>query len=365
MAIICSLTADKAFGPPVQGCNVLDFTLLFEQLFLAIVPSACFISAMLWRVSHLYSEPNKTAPNRSAQIWNSSKGVLAISLICSQTSLLVLWVTASQYLNSATIAALVLSLISSLGIFILSWLEHSRSVSPPDLLCVYLLFSTMFDIVQTRTLWLRYSHTSIAVVFTIMLSIKFILLIAELQEKQKFLVPPFSSYPPEILGSIVNRVLFWWLNPLLIRGARSILNPQNLFSIDPNLSTEFLEEQFSANWNVGMLYLLSFFYRVTSISVITNSTYIAKNKCPVGERALVMATLSTVQIPLLRSAIPRLCLIGSKFAQPLLIYRVTAYLSSTDAGSEAIGKALIGATLMTYLGLAAGLLLLLLTAGAW
>lgn len=49
--------------------------------------------------------------------------------------------------------------------------------------------------------------------------------------------------------------------------------------------------------------------------------------------------------------LPRLVLIGFKFSQPLLISRVTSILSQGNA-DEATGKALIGAAVLIYLGLA-------------
>lgn len=65
-----------------------------------------------------------------------------------------------------------------------------------------------------------------------------------------------------------------------------------------------------------------------------------------------MVVLSSVQQTLLWAAIPRFCLIGFKIAQPLLLYRVIDYLTSTDSTSESVGKALIGATVLVYMGVA-------------
>ncbi|KAJ5164333.1 P-loop containing nucleoside triphosphate hydrolase protein [Penicillium coprophilum] len=161
-----------------------------------------------------------------------------------------------------------------------------------------------------------------------MLVIRFLLLIAELQEKQKYLIPPFSTYPPEALGGMVNRVAFWWLNPLLTRGARGLLNPANLFSLDRNLKADELQERFSAKWH----------------SALKRSTQ--------HRHVLAVVVLSCVRRTLLWAAIPRICLIGFKIAQPLLLYRVIDYLSSTDTTSEAIGNSLIGATVLVYLGIA-------------
>ena len=159
---------------------------------------------------------------------------------------------APQHYNKTTVASACLSLICSLGIPILSWNEHIRSVSPSNLLCVYLLFSTLFDGVQARTLWLRFPST-IAGTCTAGLGVRFLLLIAESQEKQTYLKPQFANYSPEKLGGMVNRIVFWWLNPLLARGSRGLLSPSYLFPIDPNLSAEVAQAKFESKWSLSTL----------------------------------------------------------------------------------------------------------------
>jgi hypothetical protein len=48
---------DLTFGPIVEGCrNDFDFTLLFEQIFFAIVPTSMFLVLAVLRISLLSSK---------------------------------------------------------------------------------------------------------------------------------------------------------------------------------------------------------------------------------------------------------------------------------------------------------------------
>ena len=49
---------------------------------------------------------------------------------------------------------------------------------------------------------------------------------------------------------------------------------------------------------------------------------------------------------------PSDCLIGFKIAQPLLLNRVIQYLSSAVAEDNAVGRVLVGATVLIYVGTA-------------
>ncbi|EHA23283.1 hypothetical protein ASPNIDRAFT_37295 [Aspergillus niger ATCC 1015] len=325
----CSSAADQTIGPPIHGCSYLDFTLLFEQAIFGIIPSACFLPAMAWRLLQLFGQSGKitltSSQHAKISIW--VKIILSIALICSQITLLMLWGMAPQHCNKTTIASACLSLICSFGIPILSWNEHIRSVSPSNLLCIYLLFSTLFDGVQARTLWLRFPST-IAGTCTAGLGVRFLLLIAESQEKQTSLKPQFANYSPEKLGGMVNRIIFWWLNPLLARGSRGLLSPSYLFPIDPNLSAEVAQGKFESKWSLTMNYRRG------------------------GQYDLLLAILSCVRRTLIWTAIPRIGLIGLKISQPLFLNCVIRYLS-VSTKDNAVGGALVGATVLIYLGTAA------------
>lgn len=60
---ISTCRSDMTFGPFVSGCRGdSDFTLLFEDTILSMVPSACFIILSLLRLRTIYSKSAKGNP---------------------------------------------------------------------------------------------------------------------------------------------------------------------------------------------------------------------------------------------------------------------------------------------------------------
>lgn len=94
---------------------------------------------------------------------------------------------------------------------LLSYFEHTRTIHPSLLLDVFLFFTLLFDIAQCRTLWLRgsgfYGNT-IAVLFSVSVAVKTILLVLEALEKRRFLRPEYKANPPEATASIFTKSFF-------------------------------------------------------------------------------------------------------------------------------------------------------------
>ena len=68
MSPSCSLVADSAFGPAVDAtCRSFDFTLLFEQTVLGLVPAVLFALWFALRLVTLARASTKTL--RSRETW--------------------------------------------------------------------------------------------------------------------------------------------------------------------------------------------------------------------------------------------------------------------------------------------------------
>lgn len=139
---------------------------------------------------------------------------------------------------------------------LLSYYEHTRSVRPSFLLNVYLFFTLLFDIARCRTLWLRdpntYGHT-IAVLFSISVCIKTVLVLLEALEKTWILRPSYKNYPPEATASTYNRSFFWWLNSLFVRGFKSLIRLDQLFVVDKDMLSERVHEKMEESWSKGLI----------------------------------------------------------------------------------------------------------------
>jgi len=55
--VTLAVHANESFGPAASGR--FDFTLLFEDIFLSLVPSILLLTSTVWRVTHLNKQPLK------------------------------------------------------------------------------------------------------------------------------------------------------------------------------------------------------------------------------------------------------------------------------------------------------------------
>lgn len=159
-----------------------------------------------------------------------------------QVVLLVLWALPSAPATNVSVAAAALGLPVALAMGLLSHAQHVRSVRPSTLLNIYLLLSLLCDIVQTRTLWLLHRATAIAAVFTASVFLKLVVLMTEAVEKRRLLEGKHQDATVESTSGIWNKMLFWWVNPLLWKGSRSILQPNDLQTINEKLHGAALEK---------------------------------------------------------------------------------------------------------------------------
>lgn len=211
---------------------------------------------------------------------------------------------------------------------ILSNFEHSRSARPSFVINTYLFFATLLDLAQTRTLWLISGNKILASVFTTCVAFNMVIMFLESIEKRSFLRDPYSNYPPERLSGIFNRSVFWWLNSLLVKGYRRMLDLDDLFQTDEDLSSHKLQFRMRSSWQRFSVY---------------------------KRHPLLRATSSAFKLPLARMILPRICVSALKFSQPLLIKRAVSLISQPRTQTTRnYGYGLIGATMLIYTGLAIG-----------
>ena len=143
------------------------------------------------------------------------------------------------------------SLLGSLALCLLSYVEHIRTVRPSVLLDVYLFISLLFDIPRARTIWLQGYGYATAVVLTTSIVVKFLALLLEIKEKRGILRPQYQSYPPEATSGIFNKFFFWWQNSLLRKGFSNSLTVDDLFVLDKHLAAEYLQDLLQTAWYKG------------------------------------------------------------------------------------------------------------------
>lgn len=240
------------------------------------------------------------------------------------------WATPDSASTKASVAA---SAVTGIGLLFLgctSFLEHTRSVRPSLLHQFYLFITIILDIACVRTLWLRqdYSPVSsrIAILYTLAFAVKIVLFGLESLPKAQTPTSPHYDASPEARADMVNRALFWWINPTFIKGYSSTLDVPDLPILDNSLSAKNSHTVLSNQWDA--------------------------NKAK-GKASLLGTAITTLKWPLLSAAPARLALIGFTFAQPLLLKRALAVSSNEPSQYNSnVGYALIGAYFLVYTGMA-------------
>ena len=133
-----------------------------------------------------------------------------------------------------------------------SYIEHTRSVRPSDILNAYLLASLLFDVARARTLWLRHNGYAIAVVFTAGVCIKCANLLLEATEKRSILKLPYKDFPPEATSGILSKCFFSWQWPLFRKGFSNTLTIDDLFILDKHLRSNYLQDLLHSAWEKGL-----------------------------------------------------------------------------------------------------------------
>jgi ATP-binding cassette, subfamily C (CFTR/MRP), member 1 len=261
-------------------------------------------------------------------------------------ALVILWAKSPSLRTRASIPSAVLSFAAALAMYSLSYMEHTRSIRPSTLLEVYLLFSILLDIPQARTLFIRHNNVPIAAVYVVSVVAKVVLWALESRNKAKHLKEPYQEYPPEATRGIVNRILFCWLNSFLVKGFKGLLSIDDVYQLDPSLSSEPLRDSMQTAWDS----------RCKNHHIHFKSLQIAdrySSAKPEHRHALLWACARCLRWPLLAAVPPRICLIAFNYAQPFLITRLISFVSEpTTPQTHNHGLGLIAATAVVYCGIA-------------
>jgi ATP-binding cassette, subfamily C (CFTR/MRP), member 1 len=296
--------------------RIFDFTPLFEETIMPIVPPAGWFLAVSLRLYSLHSQPRKVLRSslHSQKVVRFLKFCSVYHILISeqlflmmftsmQTALLVLYALNSSLCSRAIIAASALTLLDTLGLCLLSHLEHIRSTRPSAIINIYLLLTIPFDVVRARTLWLSGATGSLAAVVTSTLGVKIMVLITEAREKHSILLDRYQNSSLETKSGIYSRLFFWWLNKLMTIGYRRIIQNEDLYLIDDEMK---------------------------SPSLLDRGQHIWKKAPQRQSRALLWSTLKATRAPLAYCIFQRLCLIGFPYAQPSLISRTVDFASNPE-----------------------------------
>ncbi|GAW18308.1 hypothetical protein ANO14919_077830 [Xylariales sp. No.14919] len=317
------LCGDESLGPAIgKDCRGgFDFTVQFEELVLAILPTAIFLLLAPFRALALLRR-RIIARRNSIYV---AKLVTIAAYTGLQLALLAQWAQPALR-SSVSIASTVLSLVSGLSLALLSHLEHAKSIRPSFIITFYLIFTVFLDIARTRTQWLLKDADGVAATLTASLAVKIALLTLEAVEKRRLLVGGYHEYPPESTSGPFSRGFFLWLNSLLLSGFGKVLSVADLPSISEKLDSLVLAKDLSASWD----------------------------SCNQKKRhALAFATVLAFRWEVLLIVFPKLAYVALSLSQPFLIQEAVSFVQNTGAGNNNdVGYGLIGAFALVYTGLA-------------
>ncbi len=216
-----------------------------------------------------------------------------------QLALLVLACLKPGRFGALLISAAAVTLVSAISIAALSFFEHSRAPRPSILLNAYLFVTILFDIAQTRTLWLA-SISPDEVLFsklsTAALALKGVLILLESQQKSKSVQwDDVKEHSPEETSGLFGLGALLWLNRLFLTGYRKVLTLSDLFPLDRSLATEDLHLKLASHLEAA------------------NASH--------RKHALAVALAKTLAVPFLLPVGPRIALTGFEFCQPFLQLR--------------------------------------------
>ncbi|KAJ5175771.1 multidrug resistance-associated protein [Penicillium canariense] len=254
-----------------------------------------------------------------------AKLITALVFAALQLALLISWAQKIQPYTKLSVALSSINLAVAMETVILSWVEDERSVRPSSLLAIYLLFTLLFDVVQTRTLWLSNKNSLVPSLFTASVAAKTVMVLFESLGKQKHLIGSYQDLPPESTSGIVNRSFMWWLNRLFLTGFRSLLATKNLDHLDKPLESVGTARRALRAW--------------------------ALRRRPERRFEFPWQMGRAFKVPFTLTVLLRLCLTGFTFSQPFLITSILNWLDKSPGASND-GYGLIGATILIYLGMA-------------
>ncbi|KAI1405376.1 putative ABC transporter [Hypoxylon fuscum] len=302
-------------------------TLTLDTLTILLTASAICASIFL-----LYL-PKRLWKLRSSRVntpWNwvlLMKIVLGVSLSGFLLFHLLSAFNPSTQIRASFIVSMAISLIATLGLTLLLFIEHKCSFKPSDSGIVYLISSMSIDVIlltlPTEAMESRKFFRPVLGRFLHDLA----LLVLENLPKQEIPSTFKTRLSPEETRGVLSRTFFAWINPILLKGYRNILTNEDLPTLGRDIKPDITRQRMIRAWD--------------------------KRAKPETVRTLPLALLDCVKGPFIIVILPRLFLIIFRYSQPSLIKQSIKYVTVPSEGANpSYGYWLVVSALTIYTGLA-------------
>jgi hypothetical protein len=145
------------------------------------------------------------------------------------------------------VISLFTSLLATCGLSLLLLLEQLWSSKPSDLATLYLVAAILCDVVLL-TIRSGIPYPQIWRPVLARCSIHVALLILESYAKYPASMFLEARRSPEELNSVLSKVFFTWINPLLIQGYKNILLNEDLSPISRDMKPEMTRKAILKTW---------------------------------------------------------------------------------------------------------------------
>lgn len=140
--------------------------------------------------------------------------------------------------TQATVANVMVVLLATFTLAVVSNFEHYRNARPSSPIGIYLTITFIFDLARVRTLYAIQDAKPLANMLLLATLIKFGLLVLELKEKRAWLLNGRDFPAPESTANFYNRLTFFWVNPLLLKGFKNPIQEHDLYEVQDQIIGE-------------------------------------------------------------------------------------------------------------------------------
>jgi hypothetical protein len=117
------------------------------------------------------------------------------------------------------------------------------------ILNAYLCLTVVFDVVALRTLWLSHFNHLLRALFTASFIVKLFLACLEAFEKRASFKAEYQGASLEESSGLYGQAFLWWLNNIIVLGARRLLRPTDLYPMTDDMLSEELCNSFWRVWS--------------------------------------------------------------------------------------------------------------------
>lgn len=200
----------------------------------------------------------------------------------------------------------------------------------------------LFDVARVRTRWLG-RDDAVAGILTASVTMKCVMLSLEAIEKRS-LLGLHTHFSVESTSGFISRSLFWWLNPLLVTGFKSILSVDDLPAVHEKLDSERLGDKLQAQWDKCEW--------IVALGIgVADTSHLGNQK---RRHALAYACIWSLRWDIAAIVVPKFCSVGFSISQAYIVKSAVEFVNATgnESASPNHGYGLIGAFGLVYFGLA-------------